>query len=309
MTKSGMRYLVMSPRTNPIKRKKKPAKNPHELLVMAANPHEADREVVVPPGSTITIRVNPEPRPNAFAPTFARLAIEERARKQREAAYDRQQKARAKATRADENRITDYYSRLRSKVRKGPRKVRDLFHELYAPLEENPKRHRHPRKRNPSAATLREEFTGSPADWITMENEPHMPAGDYAQLGELLSLYVKPGRGDAVQQINFREAERPLLLSDESARQLWLAGGNQDVSASLSAFGANGDSELVELGELRRIDYKQRKEHVPHPDHDEWRHEMGEESGVRPRLWFDTRLKRLLVRGGEYEVRPEGIVN
>ena len=404
MMKSGMRYAVMTPRTNPIKHKKKAERgnphtsqifdtstveglkkaerfkaklektydsvnvysiglnrvqivglgsraaikrhregeNPSELLVMAANPSES-RELTVPAGSTITIRVNPEPRPNAFAPTFARLAIEERARKQREAAYERQQKARAKASRADEERMTDYYSKLRKKVRQGPRKVRDLFHELYAPLEENPvcgvriggqlctrnpghrgphlpqgatmrtaKRLPHswkPRKRNPSAATLREEFTGSPADWITAEQEPHIPAGDYAQLGELLSLYVKPGRGDAVQQINFREAERPLLLSDESARQLWLAGGNQDVSASLSAFGANGDSELVELGELRRIDYKQRKEHVPHPDHDEWRHEMGEESGVRPRLWFDTRLKRLLVQGGEYEVRPEGIVN
>jgi len=40
MMRSGMRYAVMTPRTNPIKRKKKvkPAENPSELLVMAANP-------------------------------------------------------------------------------------------------------------------------------------------------------------------------------------------------------------------------------------------------------------------------------
>lgn len=37
----GYRYIVMSPRTNPIKRKKKivtPVANPSELLVMGANP-------------------------------------------------------------------------------------------------------------------------------------------------------------------------------------------------------------------------------------------------------------------------------
>lgn len=341
------RYAVMTPRTNPIKRKKKPAKNPHELLVMAANPHEiqpagdGSKEIMVPPGSTITIRMNPELRTNAFAPAYARQMIEERARKRADAAYERQQKARAKAARADEDRADKYYGSLRKSARKGPRKVRDLFHELYSPLEENPlcgariggelctrkPGHRGPHlpqgatmrtakrlphswkpKKNPSAAGIREDFTGAPADWFTVENEPHMPAGDYAQLGELLALYVKPGRGTEVQQINFKKSERPILVSDESARQLWFVGGGQDLSSSLSAFGAEG-AGLVELGELRRIDYKQRKEHVPHPDHDEWRHELGEESGVRPILLFDTRHKRILLRGGEYEVRPEGIVN
>ncbi len=61
MTKHGMRYLVMSPRTNPIRRKKKVAKrNPTELVVMGANPpnplNPDHRELVVPAGTTITIR-------------------------------------------------------------------------------------------------------------------------------------------------------------------------------------------------------------------------------------------------------------
>ena len=50
MMRSGMRYAVMTPRTNPIKRKKKvvtPATNPSELLVLAANPHE-NREINLP---------------------------------------------------------------------------------------------------------------------------------------------------------------------------------------------------------------------------------------------------------------------
>jgi hypothetical protein len=77
-TNQGYRYLVMSPRTNPIKRKKKAkpesqgallnrrlaelnaqqhaARNPSELLVMGANPHEA-QEIKIPAGSKVTITI------------------------------------------------------------------------------------------------------------------------------------------------------------------------------------------------------------------------------------------------------------
>lgn len=161
---------------------------------------------------------------------------------------------------------------------------------------------------NPSAAAIREDFTGRPAEWETIHDEPHMPRGDYAQLGELLALYVKPLAGAQVQEINFRKS-RPKLLSDETARQLWFLGGDQDVSNSLEAFGARESAGLFELGEVRRIDYKQRKEHVPDPDVDEWRHAFGEETGVLPVLWFDPRRKRLLLRDGEYRIEREGIVN
>lgn len=163
---------------------------------------------------------------------------------------------------------------------------------------------------NPSAADLRETFVGAPANHYTVRDEPHMPAGDYAQLGELLALYVKPRAGSQVQQITFRRGARPLLLADETARQMYFAGGDQDVSSSLEVFGARdrGDGVYL-LGELRRIDYKQRKEHVPDPDVDEWRHELGEENGIRPELLFDLRRQRFLLEGGDYEVRAEGIVN
>jgi hypothetical protein len=136
-----------------------------------------------------------------------------------------------------------------------------------------------------------------------------MPAGDYAQLGALLALYVKPAKGGQVLHINFRKPF-PIVVSDETARQIWFFDGDQDVTTSLAEFGARdrGDG-LFELGEARRIDYKQRKEHVRDPEHDEWRHEFGEESGVRPTLFFDHRAKRLLLKGGEYEIRTEGIVN
>jgi len=144
---------------------------------------------------------------------------------------------------------------------------------------------------------------------VTSANEPHMPAGDYSQLGELLALYVKPMKGGQVMQIDFKRP-RPKVVTDESARQIWFFEGDQDVSDSLASFGAHDrGAGLFELGEARRIDYKQRKEHVPDPDVDEWRHEFGEETGVRPTVVFDRNRKRLMLEGGEYEIRREGIVN
>ena len=136
-----------------------------------------------------------------------------------------------------------------------------------------------------------------------------MPAGDYAQLGHVLALYVKPAGGGQVQHINFGKS-RPIAVSDESARQIWFVGGDQDITPALGSFGRRQRSDgLYELGECRRIDYKQRKEHVPNPASDEWRHEFGEDSGVRPVLLFDARSKRLLLEGGEYRIQSEGIIN
>jgi hypothetical protein len=164
-----------------------------------------------------------------------------------------------------------------------------------------------PRAKNPSAEALREKFTGKEADRIRVFQEPHMPEGDYAALGKLLALYVKPRTGGQVQMI---QASGVTLVSDESARQIYFVGGDQDVSAGLRVFGAvDRGAGLFELGEARRIDYKQRKEHVPHPESDSWRHEFGEETGVCPIVLFDVNAKRLLLEGGEYEIRAEGIVN
>jgi len=338
LTNAGYRHIVMSPRTNPIKRKKKPAApNPSELLVMGANPHS--HEITAKPGETITIRVNPSPatapRPNLY------LGFGPSEPTKRELQASRMEFKRR--VREEKRGIVSEYSRLRRSARKsfrGKKKLEGLFHEVYGanpatkvcgariggelctrkPGHRGPHlpqgatmrtRERLPHnwkpRANPSAAALREAFTGKDADSYTVHREEHMPAGDYAQLGKLLALYVKPRAGGQVQVIKPRGT---ILVADESARQLWFVGGDQDISAALGVFGVRqcGDG-LVELGEARRIDYKQRKEHVPDPDVDEWRHEFGEESGVRPLVLFDATHKRLLLEGGEYVVRAEGIVN
>jgi hypothetical protein len=402
-TKQGHRYVVMSPRTNPIKRKKRVTPeeasgylkydfarewsnatsererkrikrkleqmkkialrdNPHELLVLGANPSEVDthntQEISLPPGATIVIRTprqNPE-NPDRYTSAHAIASgakytppgLIQTKRQKRVAGLVRVTRQRASRHKYDwipEGGITpgnnpddssymhqaaaelygkpisqlnarelSQVAQLAARLKQARRQNVELGtfeNGVFHPWTRRPKSRQKKaiRRQNPDAVAIREDFTGAPVEYETTLTEPHMPAGDYAQLGELLALYVKPHAGGQVQHINFREP-RPLLVSDDTARQLYFVDGDQDVTASLGVFGARDrGAGLFELGEARRIDYKQRKEHVKDPDVDEWRHEFGEETGHRPILLFDSRHKRLLLDGGAYEVRREGIVN
>jgi len=342
LTNKGYRHIVMSPRTNPIKRKKKAQKNPHELLVMGANPSEVNaQEISLPPGSTIVIRTprqNPV-NPDRFTSLHARAAgagyqapgLIRTGKQKRVAGLVRVTRARAGKHKYDwipeegiapgQNPgigalldVASIGTSLPGLLKKKRRKNVELgtFEKgVFHPWTRRPKSRQKKaiRRQNPDAAGIREDFTGMPVEWEETLTEPHMPAGDYAKLGELLVLYVKPRAGGQVQQIDFKEP-RPILVSDESARQLYFVGGDQDLSGGLSVFGAHDrGAGIYELGEARRIDYKQRKEHVKEPEYDEWRHQLGEETDERPTVLFDSRHKRILFEGGAYEVRREGIVN
>ena len=174
---------------------------------------------------------------------------------------------------------------------------------------------------NPQVEDIVEEFTGTPAEFIDVYNEPHMPRGRYAQLGPLIALYIKPVKGGQVIRIGAPESRRvdwkeywggdaPMVVTDSSAKQIYFVAGAQDISAMLEQFGARDRGEgIVELGQGRRIDYEGRKEHVAEPDEDQWKHDHGEENGVLPTVLFDTRNKRLLYEGGDYRIDGAWIRN
>jgi hypothetical protein len=292
------------------------ARNPHELLVMGANPHEhQDQEITLPPGATVIIRTprqNPVVNPDRFTSLHA---LARGIQKQAPGLIQtKKQKRVAGMVRGARRHKYDWIPSEGIAPGQNPRPNVELGtfeNGIFHPWTRRPRSRQKKaiRRQNTSAATLREEFTGAPSDYYTVSSEPHMPAGDYAELGKLLTLYVKPIGGGQVQQITFAKPF-PVVVSDESARQIWFVDGDQDVTNSLGVFGAlDRGSGLFELGEARRIDYKQRKEHVPDPDTDEWRHDFGEETGIRPRLLFDAGKKRLMLEGGEYEIRREGITN
>jgi hypothetical protein len=174
---------------------------------------------------------------------------------------------------------------------------------------------------NPPVESIVEEFTGAPAEWIDVYNEPHMPRGRYAQLGPLIALYIKPAGGGQVRRIgapenrnvaweNYWLGDPPKIVTDQTARKIYFVGGNQDLTEYVEAFGPRDcGNGLVELGQCRRIDYEGRKEHVADPDEDQWKHDHGEENGVLPTVLFDTKNKRLLYEGGDYRIDGAWIRN
>lgn len=166
---------------------------------------------------------------------------------------------------------------------------------------------------NPPVEEIVEEFSGTAADYIDVYNEPHMPRGRYAQLGELLNLYIKPAGGGQRQKITFGTGDQaPIVVCDSTAKQIYFVGGNQDISSALEAFGISLLANLREvptLGQGCRIDYKARKEHVAEPDEDRWKHDHGEENGVLPTVLFDAKNKRLLYEGGDYRIDGAWIRN
>lgn len=165
---------------------------------------------------------------------------------------------------------------------------------------------------NPPVEEIAEAFSGTEVEFLDVYNEPHMPRGRYAYLGELLSLHIKPAKGGQVQRISFSSgSDAPIVVTDSTAKQIYFVNGNQDITEALAVFGAQsriGDS-LLELGVGRRIDYKARKEHVADPDEDKWKHDHGEEDGIFPTVLFDTRNKKLLYEGGNYRIEGPWIRN
>jgi hypothetical protein len=166
------------------------------------------------------------------------------------------------------------------------------------------------------AREIRSGFVAKPSSRYIVMDEPHMPAGDYAQLGKLYSLAVKPtpsGETSEVQEIGF-EGQGILVVSDVSRRQIYFVGAPHAMrSGILNVFNASA-SDVVDLGECREIIYEAKKYHPEVGNAAagkvvEWRHQFGEESGVVPHLLYDTKKNRFLLRGGEYVVEDAGIVN
>jgi hypothetical protein len=164
--------------------------------------------------------------------------------------------------------------------------------------------------RNPesSAAALYEEFHGKPpGETLEIVTEKH--EHDWlVQLGVLVELKVATVSNlDA--SIRFTGKDAPQLCSSEDGRQLYIEGGDQALD--LEKFRMAGKKWLKDsmvIGVLGEVTYQTQKGFQKFKLTDYY-HKLGEESGVQPHLLYSPRDKLLSVSGGQYEVRPEGIVN
>lgn len=204
----------------------------------------------------------------------------------------------------------DYHARrVRELLAKMPKPIRDVF-------DRNPATYkfvfRNGRRANPDDAELQraeglfEEFHGKePREILEMQESSEM-RGDYAALGDLIELTMIAPNGEHVL-ISFKNDGVRVASSPEGS-QLYLLGGNQDISGHLGMFGADESKDLIDLGEAKQIVYEAAKWQTNF-DLQEWKHDFGEESGVRPRGFYDQLKQRIFFAGGNYQVKRPGIVD
>jgi hypothetical protein len=67
--------------------------------------------------------------------------------------------------------------------------------------------------------------------------------------------------------------------------------------------------ELILLGPATGISYLAAKEHIEGGQLFDWHHQFGEQDGTLPALCADPKTQDLYIIGGNYQIKPEGIVN
>jgi hypothetical protein len=177
--------------------------------------------------------------------------------------------------------------------------------------KKNPPRRGNPTKRNYADATeLYTQFHGRGPKGV---KDVQVHADDYdshkelSQLGRLVSLTI--GAKSWRKKIEWGSREAPDLAAAPNGKQLYIIGGVQNLNGSLTGLPVKAlGKDRVLLGDAYRIEYFTQKGFDNFQPVTYW-HDLGEETGKRPRLVYDKRKKRIHLVGGGYKVKPEGIVN
>lgn len=207
--------------------------------------------------------------------------------------------------------------------RKGAGKVVEIFH----PVNENPcamtrTKQREARERaerirgarlsrgNPDttgqAAELYEQFHGESPQKILELQESDTARKVYTGLGVLTELVIDAPSGTV--KIGFYPDDAVQVASAPSGKQIYLLGGNQNISANLGRFGSDASKDFVLLGMGSQITYRARKSMDDFQIVDYY-HDFGEETEEPPMVFYDRMKHRIFLAGGRYYVEARGIIN
>jgi hypothetical protein len=126
----------------------------------------------------------------------------------------------------------------------------------------------------------------------------------FAELGKLLELRFRlEGEREPVPLLEFGSCQ---VCCTADGTNMYFLGGNQSID--LDSLGIASDKDYIELGECTYIKYFSKKGFHDFAPVDYW-HKLGEEDGIRPVLAYDSLNRKLFLLGGNYRVKPEGIVN
>jgi hypothetical protein len=155
---------------------------------------------------------------------------------------------------------------------------------------------------------LFETFHGREAEIVRKQVSDAMRK-DYTALGDLVSIGFEDGgysedalavKWDKCNRIDFTKADGTMLAASPDGKQLYVIGGNQDVSGCLKTFeGVDASKDLIDLGEVYFVVYEARKVHTDFKSTD-WCHKFGSPTTTRPRLMFNRLQEQIFFVGGEY---------
>ena len=170
--------------------------------------------------------------------------------------------------------------------------------------ESNPRRRSNPED---TAAEMYETFHGKPSEEILEVGETVHFHGNLAVLGELVEMKIATlTKKDA--EISFADSGC-VLCSNEHGTQLYVVGGDQTIDLEKLGFtGDKLDKDMITVGVLYELTYQTAKGFDKFKLTDYY-HELGEETGFQPMVIYDRLNDFILVSGGEYKIKAEGIVN
>lgn len=153
---------------------------------------------------------------------------------------------------------------------------------------------------------LYREFHGTDPREIVEMQESDAARHTFTALGDLSQLVINAPAGTV--KIDFSRSDAVKVASAPGATQLYLIGGNQNLDSAIEQFGSDPRKDFVELGEGKQITYSARKAFDNFQLVDYY-HNLGEETGERPILFYDRMKKRIFFVGGRYRVEAPGIIN
>jgi hypothetical protein len=178
---------------------------------------------------------------------------------------------------------------------------------LGAELLRNPKGKRNPEEQ---AAETFEMFHGVPSDEEIIVQESHHSHSNLAVMGILTEIKVKTVQGPkATLKFSHKGPEDTVYLcSNENRNQMFIEGGDQRLDLESLGFDGDWKKEFVLIGVMTLITYRTRKKFDKMRETDYY-HRLGEDSGDKPSLVYDSVNEKLSIVGGKYDIRDVGICN
>lgn len=157
------------------------------------------------------------------------------------------------------------------------------------------------------ADRIYEEFHGRPSGEEIFAEEEIQIRENLGVLGRLVQIVCESVSNGQAYRINF--GEDVMLCVSADGKQLYVVGGDQSLDLEAMEFASEQQQkDKIFIGSAQQVTYRTRK-HFDEFAEVDYVHDFGEDGGTLPALIYDRLNQVIEFAGGDYEIKPEGIVN